>query len=1048
MNKVDDPIGNLASRYASKKEIYTWCGIALVAVNPYTDIDIYGKQVIETYHIAPDLLQLNPHIYAIAENAYSNLERNQSIIVSGESGAGKTVSAKLVMSYFAYIASSKSELKIEDRVLASNPIMEAIGNASTVRNENSSRFGKYIQIFFDQQRKISGGCMRTYLLEKSRVTTQQVGERNFHIFYQLLKYANDNPDETKHLKLSCSNFVYINNGHLNSTSKPHSEVGDLMKFQSAFKTLGIGEDKCDAVYRIVAGILHGGNIKFAEKVEDCNESFIDDSCQSNLMACCELLGFDKTEILSKLTTRKYRICGDEIVSPLSTSGAKHGRDAMFKALYNCLFSYLVKLINISLSSNQAVKSCSPKKVAKEPISVSNEPPFIGVLDIYGFENFNTNSFEQFCINYANEVLQQQFNQHVFKLEQDEYTREGIDWTFIEFKDNQPVIDLIESKPIGILQLLDEECKMPKGTDETWCKKLHEQLKRPNQNETTNQALPIFSKPKFNSNLSFTISHYAEVVTYTADTFLEKNRDTLWEHQCDLLKNSTFLQQVFASDAVFQNLGNTMNNTERGKTLARGSTSVAAQFKISLKSLMKTLNLTEPHYIRCIKPNDEKKAFVFDTKRAAEQLRACGVYETIRISTNGFPTRWLYKDFARRFAIIIVGSDLSVIAKSKSLSSSTNNNNDSPPPIGQSSRHICQAICEYVYIHQAYDYLLYDSEKSYLNELKSKSRAVNNSSSPIYQFGKTKVFFRSRQAGFLERIRSHKLRQFAITIQRHIRGWLARQYCQRLRQESLKRLEDNMMKRRMEAACLIQRNWRKASARRKYEDQLRIIEDEKEPEPESDINTTLSNVCQVLIKCLYARIQPSIIDAILEFDGLNYGHYPHDLSSESKQSIDSGTVVSQENAMELLQNELDAIYDLIVNSDITQDITLAIFKQLFNLICTQSLNQLLWRQDLCNWSKALTIRFNLSLLEQWCREKQLYCWQDIVEQMDPITQATKLLQTRKNTENIATINEMCSKLMPSQIIKILNMYSSSYEEQVDSQFTKELEKYLRENRQMM
>ena len=676
---------NLRVRFLQHNSIYTWCGIVLVAVNPFSDLEIYGEETIRTYHSNSALAQLDPHIYAVAEDAFTKLERNdlnQSVIVSGESGAGKTVSAKFAMRYFASIAGSDSN--IESRVLASNPIMEAIGNAKTIRNDNSSRFGKYIQILFDRKTQaIMGGNMRTYLLEKSRVTYQGEGERNFHIFYQLCSWAKQNGLD--HLGLNDCDFVYLG-------SNEKTPYDDMSRFVEALDTLGFTDKQKNVIYVIIAAILHGGNIEFVSL--DDERCTISDDSEGSLKKFCELLSINSTHFLHWLTNRVLR--GREaIIKPNTKQEAKDSLEATLKYLYEKLFLWIVNFINAALG----------------PPGQLNEYQFIGVLDIYGFEHFETNSFEQFCINYANEVLQQQFNLHVFKLEQEEYVREGINWEFITFNDNQMVIDLIESKPIGILSLLDEESRFPKGSDESWCAKLYAQI-------TTKGE--VFKKPKFSYQKSFIIQHFADVVTYSASGFLEKNKDTISEEQVDLLKRSEVLDGFFIEDAgtsapstTKQGAGGRAkimyNDSQGNKGKQKAKATVGSQFRESLEALMKILNSTEPHYVRCIKPNDNKGAFEFNNIRAVQQLRACGVLETIRISSNGFPSRWSYQDFANRYRVLRVGHQ----DKLKRLRTATNDSfgtpeqHKGPKPTprkivrpasdaSQEIRQICEDIVKIVY----------------------------------------------------------------------------------------------------------------------------------------------------------------------------------------------------------------------------------------------------------------------------------------------------------------------------------------------------------------
>lgn len=1047
---MEETLNTIKRRYIHERAIYTWCGIALVAVNPYQEQDIYGEQAVETYHSASHsvYLQLDPHIYAVTEDAYSKLERNlkdQSIIVSGESGAGKTVSAKYAMRYLASIASSRSKIRIENRVLASNPIMEAIGNASTVRNDNSSRFGKYIQIFFDRHsRKILGANMRTYLLEKSRVTKLQLGERNFHIFYQLLNYAHKNPNKMAQFKL-------LDPDNDNKTRKfrymggiePAEHRDDLRKFNDALKVLNIDQEHTEVIYKIIAGILHGGNIEF-QPVDADQDKAGEGYCQVDkddfhFLAFCDLIGLKPDETRERLTSRLLQSGREIIIQPLTKQRAEYGRDAMLKYIYECLFNWLVALINISLKTkdgyNDETPQCAIPKSPSTKKSILDQPQnphFIGVLDIYGFENFKTNSFEQFCINYANEVLQQQYNQHVFKLEQEEYIREGIDWTFIEYSDNQPVIDVIESKPIGILNLLDEECRMPKGSDQSWCAKLYDHLLPKKKSATSESNDLVFKRPRINYQNSFTICHYAEEVNYNVDTFLEKNRDTLAEEQSELLLNSEVVSFMFDEPTSTKNVRPIQRNGR--------SATVGHQFRHSLAALIRTLNDTEPHYIRCIKPNDDKKAFEFNEERAIQQLKACGVYETIRISNNGFPSRWVYKDFAKRYCVLIYGTSVfeELARKSSSemqLEIEATENGDSQSVkrnlfgLSRFMRHfssadvrpICDAICKIAYQDTVYNHLRTPEEQDYLNKLYERH---GQQPSAIYQFGKSKIFFRAGQVGYLERIRSQRLRDYTITIQRYIRGWLARR-------SFVKRREQYLEQMRREASLLSLQN-QVVSLQAELET---VKEERKEQETESI--SRIGSLYHFAINMMYSSIQPLVTAAILEYEALDQPEPFASLESRSASTVDQ--------PMEDLIRKLDKFHEFMQQNFVPQDIAIQAFKQLFYLICAQSLNQLLIRRDLCQFRKAMQINFNLSCLVQWCRERYLVHWREIVEQLDPITQATKLLQTRKSSDDIATIEEVCNKLRPSQIIKLLNMYSSSYEEQITTDFIHELEEYLNQSR---
>ncbi|XP_008403001.1 unconventional myosin-Va isoform X5 [Poecilia reticulata] len=746
---------NLKVRFIDSKLIYTYCGIVLVAINPYETLPIYGTDIINAYS-GQNMGDMDPHIFAVAEEAYKQMardERNQSIIVSGESGAGKTVSAKYAMRYFATVSGSASEANVEEKVLASNPIMEAIGNAKTTRNDNSSRFGKYIEIGFDNRYRIIGANMRTYLLEKSRVVFQADEERNYHIFYQLCASANQ--PEFKNLRLSTANdFLYTRQGR-SPVIEGVDDAKELRTTRHAFTLLGINESYQIGLFQVLAAILHLGNVEIKDR--DSDSSLIAPK-NRHLTAFCELVGVTYQDMSQWLCHRKLKTATETYIKPLPRLQATNARDALSKHIYAKLFNWIVEHVNKALVTN--VKQHS----------------FIGVLDIYGFETFEINSFEQFCINYANEKLQQQFNMHVFKLEQEEYMKEQIPWTLIDFYDNQPCINLIEAK-MGILDLLDEECKMPKGSDDSWAQKLY---------NTHLKTCSLFEKPRM-SNRAFIIQHFADKVEYQCEGFLEKNKDTVNEEQIHVLKASKkfdLLVELFQDEekattptgqvpgtggrtrlSIKPDKGRDTSSKEHKKT-------VGCQFRNSLQMLMETLNATTPHYVRCIKPNDFKLAFSFDPKRAVQQLRACGVLETIRISAAGFPSRWTYQEFFSRYRVLMKQKD---VLPDKKLT--------------------CKNVLEK---------LVQDQDK--------------------YQFGKTKIFFRAGQVAYLEKLRADKLRAACIRIQKTIRCWLARKKYLRQRSAAITiqrftrgyqaRCLAKFM-RRTQAATVIQKYQRMCVERKRY-----------------------------------------------------------------------------------------------------------------------------------------------------------------------------------------------------------------------------------------
>ncbi|XP_037835459.1 unconventional myosin-Vb-like [Kryptolebias marmoratus] len=606
---------NLRVRFLESNHIYTYCGIVLVAINPYEQLQIYGEEVINAYS-GQNMGDMDPHIFAVAEEAYKQMardERNQSIIVSGESGAGKTVSAKYAMRFFATVGGSSNDANVEEKVLASNPIMEAIGNAKTTRNDNSSRFGKYIQIVFSKHYHIIGANMRTYLLEKSRVVFQAEEERNYHIFYQLC--ASASLPEFKEFSLnSAEEFHYTSLGE-NIFIEGVNDAEDLVKTREAFSLLGVKESNQSSIFKILASILHLGNVAIvAERDgESCRIARND----VHLQHFCRLLGVELQQMEHWLCHRKLATASETFMKTMSSKQALNARDALAKHIYARLFDWIVEHINKALQTS------------------SKQHSFIGVLDIYGFETFEVNSFEQFCINYANEKLQQQFNSHVFKLEQEEYMKEQIPWTLIDFYDNQPCIDLIEAR-LGILDLLDEECKVSPDPDPD---------PDPDPSWISDQNLGLVTMETSSSSLALHQGFLLFQVEYQCEGFLEKNRDTVYEEQINILKASQFqlVANLFQDKDDASSSKSSKVNIRPLKTAPKVPNkehrkTVGHQFHSSLHLLMQTLNATTPHYVRCIKPNDYKEAFSFDSRRAVQQLRACGVLETIRISAAGYPSR--------------------------------------------------------------------------------------------------------------------------------------------------------------------------------------------------------------------------------------------------------------------------------------------------------------------------------------------------------------------------------------------------------------------------
>ncbi|XP_059070090.1 myosin-17-like [Cryptomeria japonica] len=602
---------NLASRY-KLDEIYTYVGSILIAINPFKRLPhLYDSQMVEKYKGAT-FGELSPHVFSVAHAAYRlmiNENKSQSILVSGESGAGKTESTKMLMRYLAYVGgrAATEGRSVEQQVLESNPVLEAFGNAKTVGCNNSSRFAKLVELQFDKNGRISGAAIKTYLLERSRVCQISDPERNYHCFYLLCAAPQQEIEKYKlgHPSL----FHYLNQSNCYQLDGVN-EAEKYLATRRAMGVVGISTEEQDAIFRVVAAILHLGNVDFTKGEDSDSSKPKDENAMFHLKMAAELFMCDVKGLQDSLCKRVIVTRDESITKSLDPVAAVTSRDALAKTAYSRLFDWLVNKIN--------------NLIGQDP----NSKTLIGVLDIYGFESLKNNSFEQFCINLANEKMQQHFNKHVFKMEQDEYAREEIDWSYIEFVDNQDVLDLIENKPRGIFALLDEACMFPRSTDhETFTEKLYQTFK-------SNKRFRI---PKL-SRTDFTICHYAGEVTYQTDLFLDKNKDyVVTEHQ-DLLSSSkcSFVAGLFPA------------LTEESSKLF---SPIGTRFKQQLQSLLETLSSTEPHYIRCVKPNSVLNPGIFENQNVLQQLRCGGVMEAIRISCVGYPTRRTFDEFLDRFGIL-------------------------------------------------------------------------------------------------------------------------------------------------------------------------------------------------------------------------------------------------------------------------------------------------------------------------------------------------------------------------------------------------------------
>ncbi|XP_075385260.1 unconventional myosin-VIIb [Tenrec ecaudatus] len=696
-------VHNLLIRYQQHK-IYTYTGSILVAVNPFQELPLYTREQVQLYynhHVG----ELPPHVFAIANSCYFNMKRNkkdQCCIISGESGAGKTETTKLVLQFLATVSGQHSW--IEQQVLEANPILEAFGNAKTVRNDNSSRFGKYIDIYFNSSGVIEGAQIEQFLLEKSRVCRQAQEERNFHIFYCMLMGMN--VEEKKLLCLGMpSEYHYLTMGNC-SSCEGLSDAKNYAHIRSAMKILMFSDSENWDLSKLLAAILHLGNVGFMAAVfENLDSSDVMDTPSFPIVM--KLLEVQHQALQDCLTKHSIVIRGEFVIRPLNVSQATDRRDAFVKGIYGHLFLWVVKKINAAIFT---APSQDPKLVRRA----------IGLLDIFGFENFQNNSFEQFCINLANEHLQQFFVQHVFTMEQDEYQTENITWDYIHYTDNRSTLDLLVRKPMSIISLLDEESRFPKGTDTTMLQK----LKNVHAN---NQA---FLQPKTIHDVQFGIAHFAGKVYYKAEGFLEKNRDLLSTDILSLVHSSKnkFLKEIFKLEAVETKLGGGTINKAKGRdqffksaeSTKRPST-LAGQFKKSLDQLMRILATCQPYFIRCIKPNEYKKPLLFDRKLCIQQLRYSGMMETVQIRKSGFPIRYTFEEFSQRFKVLLP----SLVRRQ----------------LQDKFRQVAQRIAD----------MWLGTDKD-------------------WKMGKTKIFLKDHQDTLLEVQRNKTLDTAAITIQRVLRGY--------------------------------------------------------------------------------------------------------------------------------------------------------------------------------------------------------------------------------------------------------------------------------------
>uniref|UniRef100_A0A3Q2YWP2 Unconventional myosin-VIIa-like n=1 Tax=Hippocampus comes TaxID=109280 RepID=A0A3Q2YWP2_HIPCM len=675
--------------------IYTYTGSVLVAVNPYQFFPIYSNEQVSCQYLS-NHMNLDFYFFFLPRLICSSC-------CPSESGAGKTESTKLLLQYLAAVSGELSQQQIEKQILESNPILEAFGNAKTIRNDNSSRFGKYLEIFFNEAGVIEGARVEQYLLEKSRVCHQAQEERNYHIFYCMLAGITAEERKSLHLK-NAQDYIFLTKGDC-ITCEGREDAEDFRRIRSAMKILTFSDQQCYEILKLLAAILHMGNVHFEGNTQN-NLETSDVSKSEHFSIAASLLQVTNSVLASSLTHRSFMTNREMVTKPLDCEQASACRDAFVKAIYNKLFIWIVGKINGVIH----------KRIADYPKSSFVS---IGLLDIFGFENFHINSFEQLCINFANEKLQQFFVGHIFKLEQKEYLKENIVWNNINFGDNQKILDLLAGKPCNLLALIDEESHFPKGSDLTMLSKMNER----------HRGDKTFIPSKREHDTDFGIHHFAGVVYYDSKGFLEKNRDGISSDIFNMVDMSTnkLLQHIFMAEArqlttlpchfpmriTFLFVQSPADNRKQVPTLS-------GQFRQSLDALMKALSVCQPYFIRCFKPNNNKQSEDFDRELCMRQLRYSGMMDTIRIRKLGYPVRHTFAEFLTRYRVLLK----TAICDPKTVTAAC-----------------CDAICQTA--------LARPDE---------------------WKIGKTKIFLKDAHDAVLERLRENELSMKALVIQRFMLGY--------------------------------------------------------------------------------------------------------------------------------------------------------------------------------------------------------------------------------------------------------------------------------------
>ncbi|XP_049524334.1 myosin heavy chain, muscle-like isoform X35 [Dermacentor silvarum] len=706
---------NLKERYYANL-IYTYSGLFCVAINPYKRFPIYTKRVVDIYK-GRRRTEVPPHVFAVSDGAYMDMlanRENQSMLITGESGAGKTENTKKVIAYFAHVgATSKKEEaakkdskkgNLEDQVVQTNPVLESFGNAKTVRNDNSSRFGKFIRIHFGPMGKLAGADIETYLLEKARVISQQPAERSYHIFYQLMSGKIPGLKEKLLLSNNVNDYHFVSQG---KTSIPGLDDGEEFQVtDTAFDVLGFTDEEKENIYKVTAAVMHFGCLKFKQRPRE-EQAEADGTEEGERVA--HLLGLNAADLYKNLLKPRIKVGTEFVTQGRNITQVTASVGALAKAIFDRLFKWLVKRVNETLDTKQ------------------KRQHFIGVLDIAGFEIFDYNGFEQICINFTNEKLQQFFNHHMFVLEQEEYKREGIEWVFIDFGlDLQACIELIE-KPMGVLSILEEESMFPKASDKTF----EEKLKTNHLGKSPNFIKPKPPKPG-QAEAHFAIVHYAGTVPYNLSGWLEKNKDPLNDCVVDQFKkgSNALLQAIFEDHP---GLGAAEDKGGKGgRKKGSGFQTVSGLYREQLNKLMATLNSTSPHFVRCIIPNETKSPGVIDSHLVMHQLTCNGVLEGIRICRKGFPNRMIYPDFKQRYTILAASAVPKGFVDAKNV-----------------SEKVIEAI-----------------------QLDAND----------FRFGHSKIFFRAGVLGRLEELRDERLGKIITMMQAAVRWYLTKKNFQKLKEQ--------------------------------------------------------------------------------------------------------------------------------------------------------------------------------------------------------------------------------------------------------------------------